>query len=132
MKIHPPSEVTTASIVAALLMWGACGPHRPSTPAPGPAETGFVLRVINHYKLDVTVYLIHDGQRNRVGTATAMARHDFALPARLLGASHQISLAGDPIGSGAVVRTEQILVEPGQTVEWTLESLLQNSNVAVY
>jgi hypothetical protein len=91
-----------------------------------------VLRVINNHWLDVTVYVVHDGQRTRVGTATASSRHDFPLPGRLLGVSHQIYLVGDPIGSTEVVQTERLQVEPGQFVEWTIQSNLRNSNVAVY
>lgn len=90
------------------------------------------MRVINAYKLDVTVYLIHDGQRTRVGTVTAMATHDFVLAGWLLGVSHRISLVGDPFGSNEFVQSERVLVEPGQFVEWTLASILRNSYISVY
>jgi hypothetical protein len=91
-----------------------------------------VLQVINHHWLDVDVYILHDGQRTHVGTVTATATQQFMLSGRLLGGSRQIALLADAIGSPEVVRSETLVVQPGQYIEWTLESTLSRSSVGVY
>jgi len=109
----------------------ACGsPHRPPA-APAPQDS-FAIVVINHHWLDVTVYVVHDGQRTRVGTVTATTTQQFDLSARLLGSNRQVALIGDAVGSKEVVRTEVLTLQPGQYIEWTLENALKRSSVAVY
>ena len=109
----------------------ACGSHR-HAPAPAVPQEGFAIVVINHHWLDVTVYVIHDGQRTRVGTVTATTTQEFDLSTRLLGSNRQVSLIGEAVGSKEVIRTELLAVQPGQYIEWTLENVLRRSSVAVY
>jgi len=96
----------------ALLVAGAaaCASHRP---APVDPRGEFALSVINHHWLDVTIYVVHNGERTRVAT-------------------REVYLIGDVVGSPEVVRTEILLVQPGQYIEWTLENPLRRSSVAVY
>ncbi|HEX2250223.1 MAG TPA: hypothetical protein VHH32_07720 [Gemmatimonadales bacterium] len=54
------------------------------------------------------------------------------LPHRLLGVGRELQLYGDPIGSTERAITEVVVVQPGQFVEWLLESGLARSTVAVY
>jgi hypothetical protein len=107
----------------------ACGPH-----PPGPVEpqAEIALQVINHHWLDVTIYVVHNGERSRIGLVTAATNQLFMLPARLLGQSREIALLGKAVGSRATVRTELLIVKPGQAIEWTLESDLRRSSVGVY
>jgi hypothetical protein len=115
----------------ALLVAGAaaCASHRP---APVDPRGEFALSVINHHWLDVTIYVVHNGERTRVGTVTASSSERFLLAGRLLGATREVYLIGDVVGSPEVVRTEILLVQPGQYIEWTLENPLRRSSVAVY
>ncbi len=112
-----------------LALLTACGPHHK---APGVAPEQFTIVVVNHHWLDVTVYLVHDGQRTRLGTVTATTTEQFAVSTRLLGSTRQVSLIGDAVGSAEVVRTEVISVQEGQYIEWTLENALRRSSIAVY
>src|SRR6266511_331181 len=99
----------------------------------GPALAGdtqvsqgeIALRVSNHNFLDVTIYVVHDGQRTRVGTVTGSSSQVFFLPFRLLGQGREIQLLGDPIGSTQLARTERLVVQPGQYIDWTLETELR-------
>jgi len=88
--------------------------------------------VVNHHWLDVTIYIVHDGESSRVGIATASSTETFVLSGRLLGSTRQIYLMGRAVGSSEVVRTEMLTVQPGQNVEWTLENSLRRSSVGVY
>lgn len=90
------------------------------------------LQVTNHHWLDITIYVIHDGQRTRIGVAGGSAETRLTLPSRLLGIGRDIQLYGDPIGSLEQTITEVIIVQPGQFIEWLLEANLERSTVAVY
>jgi hypothetical protein len=104
----------------------------PSTPSPSQDNEDIPLEVTNHNWLDVIIFVVHDGQSTRVGTASASSSVSFALPARLLGQGREIRLLGHPIGGSGSVVTETVVVQPGQYVEWTLESDLRRSAIGVY
>ena len=95
-------------------------------------QSDVTLQVTNHNYLDVIVYVVHDGQRTRIGTVTGSSAQVFSLPPRLLGQAHEIQLLGDPIGSPDFAVTELLFVQPGQVIDWTLESDLRRSSVGVY
>jgi hypothetical protein len=90
------------------------------------------LTVENNNWLDIVIFVYHDGELSRVGTVTAASSSNFFLPSWMLGESRNIRLLGDPIGSDASARTETIHIQPGQFIEWRLESQLARSTVAVY
>ena len=64
--------------------------------------------------------------------AGGSAHTNMVLPARLLGVGRELQLYGDPIGSSELAITEVIIVQPGQFIEWLLESGLARSTVGVY
>ena len=121
-----------ALVFAVLAALSGC--LRPPTPTPAdPMNNGrVVVTVHNNYRSDITVYVIGDGQPIRVGTATAATTTTFDVPARLLGQGRQLRLRADPIGGRAVYTSELVRVGPGQRVDWTLETDLNRSSVAVY
>lgn len=122
-------------VTALSLAAGCFLPHKktaPSQAAPPVSHTEFALRVTNHNYLDVVVYVLHHGQRTRVGTVTGSSAELFLLPARLLVLGGDIQLFGDAIGNDSYALTERLIVEPGQYIDWTLETDLRRSTVAVY
>ena len=127
------SRVGTA-LAALLVVASACWRHRkPAETAALDVPSGEVaLHVTNRNYLDVTVYIVHDGQHTRVGTVTGSSTQVFFFSIRLLGQGREIELLGDPIGSPQVARTERIIVQPGQYIAWTLETDLRRSSVGVY
>ncbi len=90
------------------------------------------LQVTNHNFLDVTIFVLHEGQRIRMGLATGSSSQSFRIPGRLVAQSHEITLLGEAIGSSDRARTELLTVRPGQRIEWTLETDLRRSSVGVY
>ncbi len=90
------------------------------------------LTVENNNWLDVVIFVFHDGELSRVGTVTAASSSNFFLPSWMIGMSRNIRLLADPIGSDASARTETLHIQPGQFIEWRLESQLARSTVAVY
>src|SRR5881397_183992 len=122
-------RVSRALLLLALLVAGGCHPRQRGEVAP---DTDITLDVINHNWLDVTVYVLHDGQRTRIGTVTGSSTQDFTLPRWLLGQSHELALLGEAIGSPDFARTEVLNIQPGQYIEWTLETDLRRSSVGVF
>jgi hypothetical protein len=100
--------------------------------APASWSGDIALQVVNHHWLDVTIYVLHDGQLTRVGVAGGSASTEMILPSRLVGVGRELRLYGDPIGSPERAITEVITVQPGQSIEWLLESELARSTVGVY
>ncbi len=129
-----PASCVGTVLAVLLLAASACWWHRKpaDTAALGAPSGEIALRVTNHNYLDITVYVLHDGQRTRVGTVTGSSTQVFFFPIRLLGQGREIELLGDPIGSPQVARTERLIVQPGQYIAWTLETDLQRSSVGVY
>ena len=120
-------------IFAALgLLAGCSRPHSAGAEtAPAPDE-GWTLTVINHHWLDVSVYVISDGPRSHVALVAATRTESFEMPARMISGGRLIVLEANPIGANRAVRTERLAVQGGARVEWTLETGLERSTVAVY
>lgn len=95
-------------------------------------EGEIALNVTNHNYLDVVVYVLHDGQRTRVGTVSGSSSTVFFLPTRLLGQGREIRLYGDAIGNDDYAVTDILIVQRGQYIEWTLETNLRRSSVGVF
>jgi hypothetical protein len=107
----------------------------PTLPSPGPVEevSGEIsIHVVNRNRIDVMVYLSHDGIRNRLGLATASTTTDFTLPLRLLGAGREYRLIGDPLGVRLVITTETLFARTGDEVTWSLEDSFARSTVVVH
>lgn len=122
------SAVLAISIAACCL---ACHPKVPEAPI-GDPEGDLSVRVVNRNRIDVMVYVSHDGVRSRLGLATASTTTDFTLPLRLLGAGHEYRLIGDPLGVRIVITTETLVARPGDEVTWSLEDSFARSTVVVH
>jgi len=118
-------------LLAAFMTDTACS-HRRRAASLSEPPADVTLQVTNHNFLDVTVFVLYDGQRMRMGLATGSSTQSFTIPGRLVAQSHDIMLLGDPIGSSERVRTQLFTVHPGQRIEWTLETDLRQSSVGVY
>ncbi len=122
-------RVSQGLLLLTLLAAGGCHPRQRGEVEP---DADITLDVINHNWLDVTVYVLHDGERTRLGLVTASSTQSFTLLARLVGQSHELALLGEAVGSRDAARTEVLSVRPGQRIEWTLESDLRRSSIGVY
>jgi hypothetical protein len=111
----------------------SCARHRSesgdATPERRPDIT---LTVENHHWNDVIIYLLHDGVADRIGLATAVKTSTFVIPSRRLSTAGVIQLRGHAVGAPDSHTTENFLVQPGQHIQWTLESDLARSSVAVH
>ena len=122
------SFILAFSVAASSL---ACHPKVPE-PALGDLQGEVSVRVVNRNRIDVMVYVSHDGIRNRLGLATASTTTDFTLPLRMLGAGHEYRLIGDPLGVRIVITTETLTARDGDEVTWSLEDSFARSTVVVH
>ncbi|PYP52585.1 MAG: hypothetical protein DMD39_06685 [Gemmatimonadetes bacterium] len=110
----------------------SCHQQPPATVSVEEAPAEISIRVVNRNRIDVMVYVSHDGIRNRLGLATASTITDFTLPLRMLGAGHEYRLIGDPLGVRIVITTETLFGQPGDEVIWSLEDSFARSTVVVH
>jgi hypothetical protein len=124
-------QVLWIGVVVAVAALGGCSHQQPDGAETTPDE-GWTLTVVNHHWLDVSVYVVSDGQRSHVGLVAATRTENYEMPARMISTGRMISLEADPIGAPRGVRTERLSIQGGQRVEWTLETGLERSSLAVW
>ena len=93
-------------------------------------EDVVTITVVNHNTLDVTLYNVRQGRRERLGDVTAAMSNSFKLPLRRL-PGNELQLYADPIGSNRGVTSEVLHLSAGDIVEWTLETDLARSHVMI-
>ncbi len=114
--------------VACIAAFGACrGPRQDVGPAPVEAG-GFSLIINSHHLLDVNIFVLHDGQADRVATVPASSTRAIALPAWMLGQSKLVRVIAEPIGDDTSYTTDLLSVQPGGIIEVNVESSIARSN----
>jgi hypothetical protein len=96
-------------------------------------DASSTLNVVNHHWSDVDVYVVRDGQRQRVGTVTAAAEENFELSPSITKGGGTLQLQAHAVGSSGGISSEPISVRPGgMQITWTLESNLSRATLAIY
>ena len=126
-----------AALVALTTMTIGCA-HNPraawaeSSGDVAPAGRSATLVVQNNNFADVDVFAVGEGTTStRLGTVTGESTQTFTLD----GASYSpgtLRLVATPIGGSGMARSGALLVNPGQTITFTVEPLLGTSNALVH
>lgn len=87
------------------------------------------LHVRNNNFLDMDVYAVSAGLATRLGTVTGNGSRNFVLDGSL--ATPDLRIVATPIGGNGRASTGQVLVSPGQTIDFTIGSILRNSTVMI-
>ena len=124
-------RVSLAGILttALLLCWG-CAHH--GQDAAGARNGEIVLVVENHHWNDVVVSVLHDGMVDRIGMVQAVKTSTLVIPSRRLGSTGLIQLRAHAVGAPDDHTSESFPIQPGQEIQWTLESDLSRSSIAVH
>jgi hypothetical protein len=125
MNAHPLRLVLLAALLTGCV-------HRSRSSVDAVPEADWTLTVNNHHWLDVSVFVLHDGGRTRLGTVAATRNETYTLPFRMITAGRTVRFEANPIGATSNVATDAVTVRGGGHVEWTLESGLERSSVAVW
>ncbi len=116
---------------AVVLLLAGCAAKHEADERPIPSEPTS-LKVENHNWLDVVIYVVHDGQRSRLGSATAAKTTDFMIRPSELGQLGSIQLIADPVGASGAIVSPTVVVKSGTRLVWTLQTDLSRSSLAVY
>lgn len=137
------SRSMVAALTVALAASAACasrtgpGQNPPydasSVNANGPAAVEMVtVEVSNHNWLDVVIYVVHGGHRTRLMTVVAAGAGSAVLPSHTLRSQGQIRLLAHAVGKPETFLSESIVAKSGMTIDWTLETDLRRSSLAVW
>lgn len=88
------------------------------------------LVVENHNWLDAKIYALRSGTRIRLGTVTSMRTGRFVVPPMARAPGH-VRLRVELLGSNEAHTTDEILVQPGNHVYWSIENYLPLSSYSV-
>jgi hypothetical protein len=87
------------------------------------------LTVTNDNFLDMDVYAVTDGLSTRLGTVTGNGHRSFSLSPSM--ASRDLRIVATPIGGNGRASTGEVVVSPGQIIDFRIASLLRNSTVSI-
>jgi hypothetical protein len=87
------------------------------------------LHVRNNNFLDMDVYAVSAGLATRLGTVTGNSSRNFVLDPSV--ATPDLRIVAAPIGGNGRASTGQVLAAPGQTIDFTIGSVLRNSTVFI-
>lgn len=91
------------------------GCSRAPLPEVNPMDPAY-LEVQNQSFYDMTVYAFRGGSRIRLGTVTGNTTHVFTIPRSLVNPGMPLRFLADPIGGGRTPYSEEIIVNPGDTL----------------
>jgi hypothetical protein len=94
------------------------------------AESNPTIRIVNRSQLDATIYLLHDGVRDRLGLVTAATTATLPVRARTL-TSGEFALLADPVGASRTTTSETLHTSQGQQFTWTLERDFSRASIQV-
>jgi hypothetical protein len=94
-------------------------------------DAPITVKVRNNGWLDMRVYAVAHGNRWRLGTAHTGRPLTVEIPRHLQEGIVSLQLVAYPIGGSGVAATGQLLLSPGDQVDWRLENYLAFSTVFV-
>jgi hypothetical protein len=96
------------------------------------ANAEILLEVDSHHWSDIVVYLMNGSQSQRLGMVAGVSTSRFVVPYRQLATGGKVRLRADPVGGQSSFTSEDVVVQPRQSIRWTLESDLSRSSLAVF
>jgi hypothetical protein len=112
----------------------ACGllSSRRSEADASPATAEIAVAVESHHWSDIVIYLMNGTQSQRLGMVASLSTIEVVIPYRQLQTGGTARLRAYPVGGPGSFTSENLLVQPGQQITWTLESDLARSFLSVH
>ena len=124
-------RVLTASFLC-LAAASACGSARHFKESPSPGDPEILLEVENHHWSDIVIYLMNGTQSQRLGIISGVSTKNFVFPYRQIATGGRVRLRAHPVGGQGSFTSEDVVIQSGQGIKWTLESDLKRSTLTVY
>jgi hypothetical protein len=123
----------SGTLILGLFLASCFGPRQKlhEDTGPSPLADGFELTLNNRHWLDINIFVQHDGESSRVTMVTASTSQSLILPLWMLGESKIVRIIAEPVGEEGSYTTDLLRVDPGQSVELNVESVLSKSNYSV-
>jgi hypothetical protein len=117
----------------ALLLAG-CAHHSVSgEPEQRPSrDTPVSVEVENHNWSDMVIYLDRGQLSTRLGSVGTLHTAVFTFSYLQLGTTGNARLRADPVGNLQSFQSEEINIQPGQNLKWTIENDIDRSFLGVY
>jgi hypothetical protein len=132
MRSRSVGAAQTLGLIGFLLGCASRSDDKDAEPQPAAATAEVALEVENHGWSDIVISLVRGTAVERLGMVGALNTETFVFPYRKLGVGTDVRLRAYPIGGPRAFTSENLLVQPGQWIKWTLESDLTRSFLAVY
>jgi hypothetical protein len=126
------AAVRMVGLVALLLGCAGKSEEQEQDVEPSHSNAEVALEVENHGWSDIVIYLVRGTAVERLGMVGSLNTKTFVFPYRRLGIGNDVRLRADPIGGPRAFTSENLQVQPGQWIKWTLESDLTRSFLGVY
>ena len=111
------SFIRSSRLLALTVLLGCGGRAAQTGPVP---ENTATLQVENQGFSDMVIYALREGQRTRLGLVTGNSTQSLTIPSYFFPGSGPIRFLADPIGGVREPVSEEIVVEPGDTVTLTI------------
>jgi len=121
-------------LLAGLVLAGTSCAHRRGTASDAgaqPANNPVHVNVINHYTLPVDVFAVEGGVTYRMGTVHPGIASTFVLRQSMVG-NGTVEFVAQPAGTESPVRSGQLLLAPGDVVDFEIATPLFNSTSTVH
>jgi hypothetical protein len=107
-------RMSCRTILPALLLAAACAPA--ATPAARDAAPQTILIVDNQSPVQVTIYVLREAHRERLGTAASLGTTRLRIPNHVLFGTTPLRFEISPLASREAPISHQITVAPGDEV----------------
>lgn len=118
-------------VLGVAVLGGGCA-TRGGAERPSERSESATVHVQNHNWSDMHLYVFAGGQRFSLGLMTSNTSREFELPRAAFGAARNLVFIADPIGSVVAYVSDEVFVQPGDRVEWTLQNNLAHSSISVF
>ena len=113
-------------VVGLLVAGSACAANRRAAPdAGGPeaAERPVRVHVVNNYNEAMEVVVVGAGITQRLGLVAAGLSGDFVVPRAIVGGG-KAEFRAQPSGYGQIVRSDELVIRPGNVVDFEIATNL--------
>jgi hypothetical protein len=123
------SRLIRVGVPALMLLAAPAGCIKHSV-IPGEPDV-ITISVSNSNPLDMTVYVVNQSMRQRLGTVSTASTQRFTISLHQISPTGELQLLADPVGSRRTYTSEPIHVFAGQAVEWILQADLRQSSLTI-
>ena len=119
------------ALLAGLFLGAGCGGVS-SRSKDSSLDSEILVEIENHHWSDIVIYLMEDGQSQRLGLVNGSSSKRFVFPYRKLMGGGRVNLRAYAVGGSGSTTSDDLRLQPGQGVRWILESDLDRSSLSVF